>query len=89
MYRSYPILPFGTVACTFFPTTFLKIAVFPGLSYNEANNTFLNSLEKNHVEAHVEFTLKIMERADVSIKIDSLLVYLLKIFGILAGQCGG
>ena len=26
--RSYPILPFRTVACTFFQTTFLEIAVF-------------------------------------------------------------
>ena len=26
-YRSNPILPFGTVACTFFPTTFLELAV--------------------------------------------------------------
>ena len=26
-YWSYPILPFGIVACTFFPTTFLEIAV--------------------------------------------------------------
>ena len=25
---SYPILPFGIVACTFFPTTFLEIAVY-------------------------------------------------------------
>ena len=36
--------------------------IFPGLSYNKANNTFLNSLRKNEVEARVEFTLKIMER---------------------------
>ena len=28
MYRSYPILPFGIVACTFFPTTFLEMAVY-------------------------------------------------------------
>ena len=28
MYWSYPILPFGVVACTFFPTTFLEIAVY-------------------------------------------------------------
>ena len=34
--------------------------MFPGLSYNEANNTFLNSLRKNEVEAQVEFTLRIM-----------------------------
>ena len=27
VYWSYPILPFGIVACTFFPTTFLEIAV--------------------------------------------------------------
>ena len=27
MYWSYPILPFGILACTFFPTTFLGIAV--------------------------------------------------------------
>ena len=26
-YRSNTILPFGTVACTFFPTTFLELAV--------------------------------------------------------------
>ena len=29
MYWSYPVLPFGIVACTFFPTTFLEIAVYP------------------------------------------------------------
>ena len=28
VYRLYPILPFGIVACTFFPTTFLEIAVY-------------------------------------------------------------
>ena len=27
-YLSYPILPFGIVACTVFLTTFLKIAVY-------------------------------------------------------------
>ena len=27
VYQSYPILPFGIVACTLFPTTFLEIAV--------------------------------------------------------------
>ena len=27
MYWTYPILPLGIVACTFFPTTFLEIAV--------------------------------------------------------------
>ena len=26
--HNYPILPFGIVACTFFPTTFLEIAVY-------------------------------------------------------------
>ena len=28
VYWTYPILPFGIVLCTFFPTTFLEIAVF-------------------------------------------------------------
>ena len=28
VYWPYPILPFGIVACTFFPTTFLEIAVY-------------------------------------------------------------
>ena len=37
--------------------------ITPGLSYNKANNTFLNSLRKNEVETRVEFTLKITERA--------------------------
>ena len=32
MYWAYPILPFGIVACTVFPTTFLEIAVYSRLS---------------------------------------------------------
>jgi len=65
--------------------------IFPGLSYNKANNTFLNSLKKNDVEAQVEFTVK--EKLwkglgspviDVSVKKNSLLVYVL--FGIFAGR---
>ena len=40
--------------------------VFLGLSYNKANNTFLNSFRTNEVEAQVEFTLKIMERDRVT-----------------------
>ena len=28
VYWSYPILPFGIIACTFFPTIYLKIAVY-------------------------------------------------------------
>ena len=32
--------------------------IFPRLSYNKANNTFLNSLGKNKFEAQVEFTLQ-------------------------------
>ena len=40
--------------------------IFPGLSYNKAINTFLNSLRKNDVEAKVEFTSKIMESARVT-----------------------
>ena len=37
--------------------------VFLGLSFNMANNTFVNSLSKNHVEAQIEFTSKVTERA--------------------------
>ena len=40
--------------------------IFPGLNYNKANNTFLNSPRKNDVESQVEFTLKVMERARVT-----------------------
>ena len=36
VYQSYPILPFGFVACTLFPTTFLKIAVFEIIQSVEA-----------------------------------------------------
>ena len=40
--------------------------IFPGLSYNKANKTFLNSARKNDVEAQVEFSLKVKERARVT-----------------------
>ena len=37
----------------------VRCYIFPGLSYNMADNTFFYSLRKNDVEAKVEFTLKI------------------------------
>ena len=37
VYWSYPTLPFGIVECTFFPTTFLEIAVYD-------NNDFISSI---------------------------------------------
>ena len=41
--------------------------IYPGLSYHKANNTVLNSLKKNDVEAQVvEFMFKVMERARVT-----------------------
>ena len=40
--------------------------IFPGLSQNKTNDTFFNSLRKNDVEAQVEFTLKVLERARVA-----------------------
>ena len=43
-----------------------KCNMFPGLSYNKANNTFLNSLRRKDVEAKVEFTLELMESARVT-----------------------
>ena len=39
---------------------------FPGLSDNKANNTFLNSVRENDVEAKVKFMLKIMESARIT-----------------------
>ena len=38
VYCAYPILPFGIVACTFFPTTFLEIAVYTISNYNRKSN---------------------------------------------------
>ena len=40
--------------------------IFPGLSYNKANCTFLNSIRNNDHESQIEFTLKVMERALVT-----------------------
>ena len=40
--------------------------IFLGLSYNKANNTFLNSRRKNDVGNEVEFTSKVMERTSVT-----------------------
>ena len=47
-------------------TRSLDVLYIPGLNYNKANKTFLNSLRKNDVEAQVEFTLKVMEKAKVT-----------------------
>ena len=72
-------LPFLTVDATLGNQAFSHDGcdMFPGLSHNKTNNMFLNSLRKNEVEAQLEFTWKIMERAsyDVTVKKDSLLVY--------------
>ena len=39
MYWSYPILPFGIVACTFFPTTFLETAVYKNYKIRRCGST--------------------------------------------------
>ena len=66
--------------------------MFPGLSYNKANNTFLNNLRKNDVDAQVEKKLwKVLGSPviDETVKKDSLLVkYVLKFFEIMVGWCG-
>ena len=61
-------LPFLTVNATIGNQAFShdRCNIFPGLSYNKANDTFLNSVRKNDVEAHVEFSLKVKERASVT-----------------------
>ena len=43
----------------------IRCNIFPGLSYNKANNTFLNSLRRKDVEAKVEFTLEMIDRKSV------------------------
>ena len=52
-------LPFLTVDATIRKQAFSHYGcnIFPGLSYNMGNNTFLNGLRKNEVDAQVEFTL--------------------------------
>ena len=51
-------LPFLTVDATLGNQAFSHDGcnIFPGLSYNKTNNTFLNSLRKSEVEAQIEFT---------------------------------
>ena len=66
--------------------------IFPGLSYTRANNVF-GSLRKNDIEAKLNLRLKLWKGLrsavdDVTVKKDSLLLYVLKFFGSLAGRCG-
>ena len=51
-------LPFLTVDATLGNQAFSHDGcnIFPGLSYNKTDNTFLNSLRKKEVEAQIEFT---------------------------------
>ena len=60
-------LPFLTVDATLSNRAFShdRCNIFLGLCDNKENNTFLNSLRKNAVEAQVEFTLKVMGKAKV------------------------
>ena len=64
--------------------------------YNKATNKFFNSLRKNKIEAQVEFTLKVRERAWVTyyrcISYERQLIIIYTIFrncGGLAWQCCG
>ena len=61
-------LPFLTVNATTGNQAFshYRCNIFPGVSYNKTNKTFLNSVRKNDVEAQVEFSLKVRERARVT-----------------------
>ena len=67
---------------------------FPGLSYNKANNTFWIVLERTALKPKLNLRLKLWKGLvspviAVSVKKkNSLLVKVLKLFGILAGLCG-
>ena len=72
----------------------IDVVIFPVLNNNTANDMLLNSPRKNDVEAQLEFTWKLRKGLgspviDVTVKKDSLLVYVLEFFGILAGTRGG
>ena len=65
------LFPFVNGLCHFYrsmpPLLTKPLVATDGIRYNKANNTFLNSARKNDVETgHVEFSLKVMERAGVT-----------------------
>ena len=53
-------LPFVTIDATIDYQTFShdRCNIFPWVSYNKTNNTLLNSVKRNDVEAQVELSLK-------------------------------
>ena len=80
--------------CNFESKQANSITLFGRRPNNKANNTFLNSLRKNEGEAQVEFTFKILlwkglgsPVIDETVKKDTLLVYVINFFGILADRC--
>ena len=63
--RSLPFLTVNAIICNE-AFSHDRCNIHPGSRYNKANNTFLNSLRKNDVEAEVDFSLKVMERVWVT-----------------------
>ena len=62
-------LPFLTEDATIGNQAFShdRCNIFPGLSYNKANNTFLNSvIEGTTLKSKLTFTLKLVERDRVT-----------------------
>ena len=58
--------------------------------YNKATNKFLNSLRKKKIEAQVEFTLKVRERAGVTYyRCISYERQLIIIYTLIFRNCGG
>ena len=89
-------LPFLTVDATIGNQAFSHDGcnIFPRLSYNKANNTFLNSLiERTKLKPKLNLRLKLWKGLgspviDVTVRNDSLLVYVLNFSGIMADRCG-
>ena len=64
VFWSYPILPFGIFACSFFPTTFLEIAVCkmrPGLYIDE----FSGELAQLKSRGHGSQAMRMIDRSTV------------------------
>ena len=70
-------LPFLTIDATIDYQTFShdRCNIFPGLSYNKANNTPLNSVKRNDVEAQVEISLKFMDWCYIKERLDNTLIF--------------
>ena len=87
VYWTYPILPFGMVACSFFPTTFLEIAVYTQITWQLVKNCWIGKVTNLKWDLSAITPYDFLEQSRFQLSLPNVTVIPMRTAGFIALCC--